>query len=93
MSQRPDVVVLNQTRRQGLAEQVATFLESEGWEVRSTGNWRGAVPSTTVYYPTGLDEAAAALAATLPGSDRTRPRQSNMAGDALTVILHESYPG
>ena len=33
-----------------------------GWQVSGTSNWRGNIPSTTVYYPAGFEAAAEALA-------------------------------
>jgi LytR cell envelope-related transcriptional attenuator len=87
------VVVMNQSERRGLAAKVASDLEAAGWRVADTGNWLGAVPETTVYYPSGLAAVAKKLAAALDGVDRIRLRQANMAQDKLTVILHSSYPG
>jgi len=91
----PDVgvVVLNQSSRRGLATEVARDLRAAGWRIADIGNWQGAVPETTVYYPRGFSSAADALAADLAGVDRTRPRQANMASGVLTVILHDSYAG
>jgi hypothetical protein len=85
------VVVLNQSTREGLAAEVARDLKAAGWRVTDTGNWRGSVPETTVYYPRGFATAAETLAAALKGVGRTRPRQSNMPVGVLTVILHDSY--
>jgi hypothetical protein len=85
------VVVLNQSSREGLAADVARDLEAAGWRVTDTDNWRGSVPETTVYYPSGFATAAETLAAALNSVDRTRPRQSNMPVGVLTVILHDSY--
>jgi hypothetical protein len=85
------VVVLNQSTRQGLAKEVAADLRAAGWRVTDTDNWRGNVPETTVYYPSGFATAAKKLAAALNDVDRTRPRVSNMPAGVLTVILHDSY--
>ncbi|MGN6242718.1 MAG: LytR C-terminal domain-containing protein [Motilibacteraceae bacterium] len=81
------VVVLNQTRISGLAGQVAQTLRSAGWTVSGTGNFSGSVPATTVYYPDGMQAAAEALAADVPGPDRVRPRFGNLSKDKLTVIV------
>ncbi|MGN6331794.1 MAG: LytR C-terminal domain-containing protein [Motilibacteraceae bacterium] len=81
------VVVLNQTRISGLAGQVAQTLRSAGWTVSGTGNFSGNVPATTVYYPEGMQAAAEALAADVPGPDRVRPRFGNLSKDKLTVIV------
>jgi hypothetical protein len=84
-------VVLNQTGRGGLAGRVADALRGDGWTVATTGNFRGAVPATTVYYPAGEEEAAALLAADLPGPDRTRPRFGNLSRSRLTVVLADDF--
>ena len=60
---RFEVVVLNQTRRAGLAGMVAETLRGDGWTVTSTGNFGGTVPETTVYFPAGGEDAATELAA------------------------------
>lgn len=86
------VVVFNQTTRQGLAAAVAARLRAAGWQVQGVGTFRGVVPATTVYYPDGQAAAAAALAAALPGPDRTRPRFPGLSTTALTVVLTSDFP-
>lgn len=88
-----EVVVLNQTRRAGLAGAVAEQLRAAGWTVPAVGNFRGTVPSTTVYYPDGEQAAAAAVAADLPTDPRVRPRFGNLSTTRLTVVVTDSYPG
>jgi LytR cell envelope-related transcriptional attenuator len=87
------VVVLNQSGRRGLGATVAATLRQAGWTVAAVGNFHGAVPTTTVYYPEGKAVEASALAADLPGPDRTRPRFGNLSKTRLTVVLTSSYPG
>ncbi|HEU4674429.1 MAG TPA: LytR C-terminal domain-containing protein [Motilibacteraceae bacterium] len=87
MKSSTSVVVLNQTRISGLAGQVAQTLRGAGWTVSGTGNFSGNVPATTVYYPEGMQAAAEALAADVPGPDRVRPRFGNLSKDKLTVIV------
>jgi hypothetical protein len=86
-----EVVVLNQTFRGGLAGRVGETLRAQGWSVVDVGNFRGNVPSTTVYYPPGEEAAAELLAADLPGPDRTRPAFSNISQTRLTVIVTDEY--
>ncbi|NHC46784.1 LytR C-terminal domain-containing protein [Motilibacter aurantiacus] len=81
------VIVLNQTGRNGLAAGTAARLRAAGWSVTGVGNFRGTVPSTTVYYPDGAEAAARALAADLDGPDRVRPRFSTLSSSKLTVVL------
>ena len=87
-----EVVVLNQTSRGGLAAKVADVLRAKGWTVPATGNFRGQVPSTTVYYPGGAEAEARAAAAGLPTEPRVRPRFGNLSPNRLTVVVTDSYP-
>lgn len=83
---RPAVVVLNQTTTVGLAAKVAVRLRSAGWVVPTIGNYRGAVPATTVFYPAGGQAAARSLATAL-GVARTAPAPAGMSTSRLTVVL------
>lgn len=85
-SQLPAVSVLNQSGITGEAARVAAALREQGWRISGIGNWRGSVPSTTVYYPDGEEAAARQLAGDL-GVDRIRPRVSDMRPDTLTVVI------
>jgi hypothetical protein len=87
-----EVVVLNQTSRGGLAATVAEQLRSKGWTVAHTGNFRGQVPATTVYYPPGGKAAARAAARGLPTQPRVLPRFGNLSTTRLTVVVTDSYP-
>jgi cytoskeletal protein RodZ len=86
------VVVLNQTTQGGLANVVADRLRARGWTVAGVGNFRGAVPATTVYYPEGAQAQAEAAASSLPTPARTRPRFGNLSTTRLTVVVTDSYP-
>lgn len=83
---RPAVVVLNQTATVGLAAKVAARLRGAGWVVPAVGNYRGSVPSTTVFYPAGRQPAAQSLATAL-GVARTAPALAGMSTSRLTVVL------
>ena len=82
------VVVLNETRIRGLAAQVANDLRAKGWTVTGVGNWQGAVPETTVYYPAGQRSRALRLAADV-GVTRVRPVVQHMLPNRLTLVLHD----
>jgi LytR cell envelope-related transcriptional attenuator len=86
------VVVLNETSRRGLAAAVADRLRGNGWTVSGVGNFRGAVPATTVYYPAGHAAAAQAAANSLPTPSRVLPRFGNLSTSRLTVIVTTNYP-
>jgi hypothetical protein len=88
----PEVEVFNNTKRKGLAEQVATKARAVGWRVAGADNWHGKVVTSTVYYPAGLQGAAAQLANVL-GIGRIKDALSNMKQDRLTVILTVDYAG
>jgi LytR cell envelope-related transcriptional attenuator len=88
-----EVVVLNQSSRAGLAATVGQDLRDQGWTVPAVGNFRGIVPSTTVYYPAGAETAALAVASDLRSEPRIRPRFGNLSTTRLTVVVTTSYPG
>jgi hypothetical protein len=88
-----EVVVLNQSSRAGLAASVGQELRDQGWAVPAVGNFRGIVPSTTVYYPPGAETAARAAAGDLRSEPRIRPRFGNLSTTRLTVVVTTSYPG
>jgi LytR cell envelope-related transcriptional attenuator len=79
-------VVLNETPIRGLAAAVAARLRTKNWVVTGTGNWRGNIGSTTVYYPPGMEAAARSLAYDL-GVDRIRPSVGGMLTNRLSVVL------
>ena len=80
------VAVLNNTSVAGLAGTFAARVRSAGWTVAGVGNWRGSIPSNTVYYPPGLVDQANLLAQDV-GIGRVRPSVAPMRTDRLTVIL------
>lgn len=84
----PDVYVevYNNTTISGLAADTAAQLQDGGWQVVGVDNWRGDIPSSTVYYPAGMQGEAERLARDL-GFDRVRGAVSPMKFDRLTVIL------
>ena len=88
-----EVVVLNQTSRPGLAASVAAHLRTAGWDVPAVGNFRGTVPSTTVYYPPGGETVALAVAGDLRATPRTMPRFGNLSTTRFTVVVTDSYQG
>jgi hypothetical protein len=67
---------------------VASDLRDKGWTVTGVGNWQGAIPETTVYYPPGQRSRALRLAADV-GVTRIRPLVQHMLPNRLTLVLHE----
>ena len=80
------VAVYNNSRVTGLARTTAGNLQAAGWTVTGTGNWRGSIPETTVYYPEGFEEHAQLLARDLDFS-RVMATTSAMRDDRLTLIV------
>ncbi len=91
-AKRLAVVVLNQTRRTGLARRVADVLRNRGWSVVAIGNFRGTVAVTTVYYPPGAQAQAGDLAQALAVAPRTRPIFRGLPTTRLTVVVTDNYP-
>ena len=88
---RPQVVVLNQSGGSGLGARVADRVRKAGWKVNKTGNFRGTVSTTTVYYPSGMRAEAQSLADSLPGDPRVKERFSNLSQTRLTIVLTDDY--
>jgi pyruvate/2-oxoglutarate dehydrogenase complex dihydrolipoamide acyltransferase (E2) component len=91
-SNRPEIVVLNQSGRNGLAGRVADRLRGAGWSVAKTAVFRGTVQTTTVYYPPGKRKAAREAADALPKKARILPRFSSLSRTRLTVVVTDDYP-
>jgi hypothetical protein len=87
----PAVLVLNNSRISGLAEQAAARFEAEGWPVHDTGGLRGRIRATTVYYPPGERTVAQAFAERFPGVERVLPRLAGLPGSGLTVVVTRDF--
>lgn len=85
------VTVLNNSRISGLADRGAAQFEAAGWPVAETGNYRGRIRATTVYYPAGLEASAREFAGRFPGVERVLPRPDNLPGSGLTVVLTRDF--
>jgi len=84
------VEVYNNSGVKGLATRTATRASGAGWNVVGSDNWYGTIPSSTVYFPRRLEDAAHALAKDL-GIKRLQPAVDPMRLDRLTVILTGDY--
>lgn len=85
------VTVLNNSERDGLADRAARRFERKGWPVQATGNFRGRIPVTTVYYDPGMQASALAFAETFPGMVRVRPRFATLPARGVVVVLTRDY--
>jgi cytoskeletal protein RodZ len=80
------VSVLNNSGVSGAARAFSAKVTGAGWTVEGVGNWRGSIPTNTVYYPAGLQEQAQLLAKDVD-VERILPSVSPMRMDRLTIIL------
>lgn len=85
------VTVLNNSRRAGLADIAAARFRAGGWPVKATGNFRGRIPVTTVYYEAGQEAAARELARRFDGIARVRPRFATLPARGLVVVVTREY--
>ncbi len=84
------VSVLNSTSTSGLAAKAATKLRTAGWSIRSTGNYRGGVSGTTVFYGrTSLRATAEAVAKDL--GTTTVSESADFGTSRVTVVLAGDY--
>src|SRR5699024_10656583 len=80
------VRVFNNAAVSGSAAELAQKARGRGWTVAGVGNWRGQIPSTTVYYPSGKRDEANLLAEDLD-IDRVKPTIDQMPSDQMTVHI------
>ena len=96
LAQEPSVVVpvtvLNNSRITGLADRAATRFRAGGWPVTLTGNFRGQIPVTTVYYDPGMQASAQAFADAFEGIVRVRPRLDTLPARGVVVVLTREFP-
>ena len=80
------VSVLNATSTSGLAAKGAARLRSAGWGIRSTGNYRGGVSATTVFYGRSSLRATAQAVADDLGLG-TVTESADFGPSRVTVVL------
>lgn len=85
------VTVLNNSRYEGLADIAAARFRAGGWPVKATGNFRGRIPVTTVYYEAGQEASARELARRFDGIARVRPRFATLPARGLVVVVTREY--
>ena len=85
------ITVLNNSRRAGLAERAAARFDRGGWPVARTGNFRGQIPVTTVYYDPGMEASARAFAGSFEGIVRVRPRFATLPARGVVVVLTRDF--
>jgi hypothetical protein len=86
------VNVLNNSRRTGLAHEVAAEVQERGWAIAMVGNLQGLVPETTVYYAPGDEAAAQHLADEFSSIQRIEPdSEGRLHLSGLTLVLTRSW--
>ena len=85
------LLVLNNSRIDGLATRAADDFRAGGWPVRGTGNFRGRVAMTTVYYEPGQEASARRLMREFGKIRRMAPRFAGLPGHGLTVVVTRDY--
>jgi hypothetical protein len=85
------ITVLNNSKETGLAERAAARFDRGGWPVALTGNVRGQIPVTAVYYDPGLEASARAFAADFRGIVRVRPRFATLPARGVVVVLTREF--
>jgi hypothetical protein len=82
--------VYNNSNVTGLASRTSEVIGGAGWQVVGSDNWYGTIPSTTIYYPDRLHDAAKLLSKDL-GIERVMPAIEPMSMDRLTLILTADF--
>jgi hypothetical protein len=85
------VTVLNNSRHQHLAADVAAQLAAHGWPIRKTGNFTGRIIATTVYYSSGQRASAQRLAREFHQIRRVEPRFRGLPGSGLTLVVTRDW--
>ena len=86
------VRVLNGTRVEGQASEVADGLEDVGFSVVGTGDWDELVEETIAYYAPGTLAAAEAVAAHLDAGARL-VEDPSLTGDAVVLVTGSDFTG
>jgi hypothetical protein len=83
---RGQIVVLTQGTAPSSADAFIGTVEAGGWDVTGTAKFTGVVPSTTVYFPPGQEEAARELARQFR-IDRVKPSFKGITKSKIAVIV------
>jgi hypothetical protein len=88
------VQVLNNSRRTGLAHEVAAAIAAKGWKLGTIGNLQGLVSETTVYYAPGDKAAAEHLAREFTSIQRVEPNSAEgLTALGITLVLTADWAG
>lgn len=83
------LTVLNNSKISHLAERSAAKFRAGGWPVPATGNYRGHVDTTTIYYPPGQRASAERFGKQF--GVRVLPRFATLPGSGMTVVVTRDF--
>lgn len=83
------LTVLNNSKVSHLALQAAARFRAGGWPVPATGNYRGKLETTTIYYPAGQRASAERFAKQF--GVRVLPRFAGLPGTGMTVVVTRDF--
>ena len=86
VSANATVDVYNNAGITNLAASASSDVRAAGFSIGGVDNWYGAIPSTTVYYPPGMEQQAKLLADNL-GVGRVMQAVDPMSSERLSLIL------
>ncbi|HEY0636345.1 MAG TPA: LytR C-terminal domain-containing protein [Pseudonocardiaceae bacterium] len=92
----PAVQVLNNSLEEGLAARAADDFRSAGWQISNVGNYRGLIPTSTIYFvPGDGDQEAAARRLGQQFDLRVEPRFEGIRDfpPGLIAIVTKDYGG
>jgi hypothetical protein len=83
------VTVLNNSKISHLAERSGAKFKAGGWPVAGTGNYRGQIDTTTIYYPAGQQASAERFGKQF--GVRVLPRFATLPGTGMTVVVTRDF--
>jgi serine/threonine protein kinase len=90
----PRVVILNNSRIQGLGDAARTRLEAAGYIVERIDNYQGnALEESTVFYAEGYRDAAETMRRLIPDIKQAKPKTRNfITDDPLILVVDRNFP-
>ena len=83
------VTVLNNSKISHLAERSGQKFKDGGWPIAGTGNYRGQIDETTIYYPEGQKASAERFGKQF--GIRVLPRFATLPGSGMTVVVTREF--
>ncbi|MCW2542484.1 MAG: hypothetical protein JWM40_36 [Frankiales bacterium] len=83
------LTVLNNSKVSHLAEKSGAKFKAGGWPLAGTGNYRGQIDTTTIYYPAGQQASAERFGKQF--GVRVLPRFATLPGTGMTVVVTRDF--